>query len=146
MASEGIGVSNKKDEQPTDLVDLEYDKTKFFDLNDKEQLAELRNKTKKCFLAYIDQHGERQQILIKKPRLIIGKSKNADIKIKGWFAPSIAAKLERQGSSYELVPEKRGKVIYRNQSLTMPTKLADGDGFTVRDMGFKFFNRLVKTS
>ena len=146
MASEGIGGAKNKDDQPIDMADLESDKTKFFDLTDKKQLTDLRKKTKKCYLAYTDQNGKRQQFLLNKPRLIIGKSKNADIKIKGWFAPSIAVKIERQGSGYELVPEKRGKVIYKNQAISLPTKLSDGDGFMVRDNYFKFLNRLTKSS
>ncbi len=146
MASEGIGGSRAKHEQPVDLSDLASDKTKFFDLTDKKQLTDLRNKKKKCYLTYKDQQGNRRQFLIKKPRVVIGKSKNADIKIKGWFAPSIAAKIERQGSGYELVPEKRGKVIHKNHEISLPTKLTDGDGFMVRDIYFKFMNRLTKTS
>ena len=146
MASEGIGGSKQNDEQPANVADLESDKTKFFDISDKKQLTDLRNKTKKCYLVYTDQYGKRHQFLIKKPRLIIGKSKYADIRIKGWFAPSIAAKIERQGSGYELIPEKRGKVFYKNQAISLPTKLVDGDGFMVRDNYFKFLNRLTKSS
>ena len=100
----------------------------------------------RCYLVYTDQYGKRHQFLIKKPRLIIGKSKYADIRIKGWFAPSIAAKIERQGSGYELIPEKRGKIFYKNQAISLPTKLVDGDGFMVRDNYFKFLNRLTKSS
>lgn len=146
MASEGIGATNNKEEPPIDSADLESDKTKFFNLTDEKQLNDLRNKTKKCYLMHTDQSGNRRRYLIKKPRIIIGKSKNADIKVNGWFAPSIAARIERQGSGYELVPEKRGKVICQNQHISTPTKLVDGDAFIVRDVEFKFYNRLTKTS
>jgi pSer/pThr/pTyr-binding forkhead associated (FHA) protein len=143
MAKPGLGATNKEEEIP---ADLESDKTKFFHLTDEKQLNDLRKKTKECFLVYKDQSGTLRNQLIKKPRIVIGKAKNADIKIKGWFGPSIAATIERQGSTYELVPGKRGKVICKSQQISKPTKLVDGSGFIVRGMELKFFNRLTKTS
>lgn len=143
MAKQGLGGKNKEEEIP---AGLESDKTKFFNLTDEKQLDDLRKKTKKCYLVYTDQSGALRNYLIKKPRIIIGKSKNADIKINGWFAPSIAATIERRGSTYELVPEKRGNVICQSQKISKQTKLVDDSGFIVRELEFKFFNRLSKTS
>lgn len=144
MAKPGLGESKgNTDEPPTDL---ESDKTKFFNVTDEKQLNDLRNKTKECFLTYKDELGKVQKLIIKKPRIIIGKSEQADIKVTGWFAPSIAATIERQGSAYELVPTKRGNVIFQNQRISGPVKLIDDSGFIVRDIELKFFNRLTKTS
>ncbi|RBP48554.1 FHA domain-containing protein [Arenicella xantha] len=131
-------------DEPT--ADLESDKTKFFNVTDEKQLDELRNKTKECFLTYKGPSGKLRKLIIKKPRIIIGKSNQADIKITGWFAPSIAATIERHGSSYELVPTERGKVIFQNQRVSKSVKLIDDSGFIVRDIELKFFNRLTKTS
>lgn len=143
MAKKGLGATKDTlDEAP---ADLESDKTEFFNLTDEKQLDNLRKQTKQCFVTYKDKSGAVQKLIINKPRTIIGKSKNADIKNSGWFAPSVAAMIERQGSSYELVPGKRGNVIFQSQRISEPTKLIDGTGFMVRDMEFKFFNRLTKT-
>lgn len=144
MAKPGLGGTKGDIEESP--ADLESDKTKFFNVTDEKQLDDLRNRTKVCFLTYKDPSGKVRKLIIKKPRIIIGKSEQADIKITGWFAPSIAATIERQGSSYELVPTKRGKVIFQNQRISKSAKLIDDSGFIVRDIELKFFNRLTKTS
>ncbi len=144
MSKPGLG--EKKEQVTESTADLDADKTKFFNLTDEKQLDDLRKKTKECSLAYKDSSGNLRKPLIKKPRVVIGKSKDADIKISGWFAPAVAATIERQGGTYELVPGKRGKVFYQDEPIAKPTKLLDGSSFTVRGMEFKFLNRLTKTS
>ncbi len=144
MAKPGLGSSKGKDDEKAQ--DIDADKTKFFNITDEKQLDDLRKKTKECFLIFQDSSGSQKKILIKKPRVVFGKSKNADINISGWFAPAVAATLEKQGGQYELVPNKRGKVVHENQSITQPTSLVDGSEFSVRGRKFGFFNRLTKTS
>lgn len=144
MAKPGLGVTNGQDDKAAS--DLDEDKTKFFNITDEKQLDDLRKKTKECFLTYHDQSDTARKSLIKKPRVIIGKSKDADIKITGWFAPAIAATIEQQSGTYELMPGKKGNVFYQNQQISDPTVLTDGSEFIVRGMKFKFFNRLIKTS
>ena len=142
MAKPGFGVT-KEDEAASDI---EADKTKFFNLNNEEELEKLRKKTKQCFVSFIGDDGTIQKLVLKKPRTIIGSAKEADIKLSGLLAPSIAATIERQGSTYELVPGKRGKVIFKTQRILGRAKLTDDSTFVVRDMEFKFFNRLTKTN
>ena len=142
MAKPGLTGARKDEEDAPE--NIESDKTEFFNLTNEKQLDELRKQTKQCYVTYKDQSGSSQKLNINKPRTIIGKSKNADIKLTGLFAPSVAATIERQGSGYELVPSKRGKVIYQSQWISDPAKLIDDSGFIVRDMEFKFFNRLAK--
>lgn len=144
MAKPGLGGWHGEEEEIPE--DLKSDKTKFFKITDEEQLDKLRNQTKQCFVAYKDQSGSLTKVLIEKPRTTIGSSSAADIKISGWFAPAVAATIERQGGSYELVPGNRGKVIYQSQWLEAPARLSDGSGFIVRDVEFRFFNRLIETS
>ncbi len=144
MSKPGIGESREVETEASE--NLETDKTKFFNISDEKQLDDLRKKTKECFLTYQSQSGNTRKTLIKKPRVVIGKSKDADLRAGGWFAPSIAATIEKQGAHYELVPQKRGKVMYQGAVITEPTKLNDGNMFSVRGQEYKFFNRLTKTS
>jgi hypothetical protein len=58
----------------------------------------------------------------------------------------VAATIERQGRHHELVPGKRGKVIYQSKHITQPTQLIDGSGFMVRDLELEFYHRLTETS
>ena len=144
MAKPGLGAAHDADGQFP--ADLGSDKTKLFSLAEEKHLDMLRQKTKQCFITYKDQSGAMQKLLIKKPRTIIGRSQDADMKITGWFAPSVAAKIERQGGTYELVPSKRGKVMLKRQQISEPAKLTDGSRFLVRDMEFRFYNRPTETS
>ncbi len=144
MAKQGL--SAKKDANTQTGQESESDKTKFFKITDEKQLDDLRKKTKECFINCTDEAGVVKKILIKKPKIAIGKSKDADLRVSGWFAPGICATIERHGNSFELVPRKRGKVSYQNRPVLGPTKLLDGSVFSVRGREFKFFNRLTKTS
>lgn len=132
----------QKDEQEAG-PDLEDDKTRVFKIDNKQELDKLRQKTKQCYVNYFDEDGLPQSFVIKKPRITIGGSADADIKIKGLFAPKIAATIERRGNGYELIPGKRGKVIFQTQPIFGPAKLIDDSSFLVREMEFKFFNRLA---
>ena len=144
MAKPGIGVE-PLDKRNTP-VEEEIDKTKVFTITDEKQLESLRQKTMQAFLAFKNLEGEVKKLILDKPRTIIGSAKDADVSIAGWLVPSIAATVERQGATYELVPGKRGKVIFRNRKLTESARLNDGDAFLVRDREFMFFKRLVNTS
>ncbi|MEM7360442.1 MAG: FHA domain-containing protein [Pseudomonadota bacterium] len=141
MAKPGLGAAD----DDVAAVDAESDKTEFINITDEKQLEKLRQKTKQCFLNYEDATGATQKMMLKKPRIIIGKAKHADIKLSGWFTPAVAATIERQGNTYELVPTKRGKVIFQNKAIEKPAQLTDGSGFIVRDMEFEFYNRLTQT-
>lgn len=145
MAKPGLGVS-KDDRENHQGEKVDEDKTKFFNITDEKQLDDLRAKTKECFLTYQDSSGKSKKVLIKKPRVVFGKSQSADIELRGWFAPTISATLEKQGGVYELVPVKRGKVFYQNKPVTRPTTMHDGAEFSVRGRTFRFYNRLTKTS
>lgn len=144
MAKPGLAAGKEDDNAPQE--DLGADKTKFFNITDEKQLDDLRKKTKECFLTFTDPSGAHKKVLVKKPRVVFGKSKDADIQISGWFAPAVAATLEKQGGQYELVPNKRGKVEYQDKPISEPTTVIDGYEFSVRGRTFKFFNRLTKTS
>ena len=126
-------------------LDTHSDKTAFVSLANEKQLDELRQMKKKCYLRYKDHKGTTRKVLIKKQRVVIGKAKDADIKISAFLGPSIAATIVRHGGSYELVPSKRGKVLYEGQPIVEPTPLVDDVDFQVRGVDFKFYNRLIKT-
>lgn len=144
MSKPGLGATNEQDNDVP--ASMETDKTEFFNITDEKQLDNLRQKSKKCFLSYRDHSGAVRKRLINKPRTIIGKAKEADITTSGWFAPSVAATIERLGNAYELMPGKRGNVIFQSQKISAPVKLTDGSRFIVRGMEFQFFNRLVKSN
>ena len=65
--------------------------------------------------------------------------------IGGLFAPAEAARVERAGSSYQLIPGKRGQVSLNGEGLGEPRTLKDGDRFEVRKVAFQFFHRMAES-
>lgn len=132
------------DESPqVDDASLENDKTVFVSLASERQLENLRNKTRQSYLTYVGKDGKDVKHIIKAAQLSFGKAKTADIRLSGWFAPGQAATLERQGSSFMLIPAPRGNVIVNGEKISAPIEIKDGMGFLVRNQQFKFFNRLA---
>lgn len=144
MSKPGIGAANPDDTQGP--AGIGSDKTEVYKLTDEKQLESLRHKTKRCFLTFKDKSGTLRKLFINKPRTVLGKSSDVDVRVAGWFAPSVSATIERQGNTYQLVPKKRGNVVFKGLSISEPTRLTDDSEFSVRGMEFKFFNRLTKTS
>lgn len=140
MAVAGLRSSN--DEEISNNDQINGDSTMFVALSEQEQLDKLRNKTRKAYLSYSDA-GTKTRRDISGLRFTIGRSKLADIRLRGWFTPAVAATIEKQGSQYLLSPHRRGKVILDGEIIQTATPLKDGVGFVVKGREFKFFNRLT---
>ncbi len=68
---------------------------------------------------------------------MIGKSDMATIKLKGWFAPKVAANLIRREAKYIIASaDKDVKISINGQSISGQHELNDGDSIDVA--GFKF--------
>ncbi len=142
MATEGIGSVNDDAESDQEVGD---EKTMFVSLATEKQLENLRQKSRQAYLVYKNKQGGEDRFLMKSASASIGKSSSADIRLSGFFTPAFAVRIERQGSNFQLIPEKRGKVIFNGQVVKEPIPIKDGQGFLVRNREFKFFNRLIKT-
>ncbi len=68
----------------------------------------------------------------------MGKKKEADLPIGGWFAPKLSAVINRRRDGYYLMPQKRGKVKVNGKAISETEKLKDGDTFQVRGVNMKF--------
>jgi len=143
MAKLGYGADDGYNELMSE--NFESDKTEFFDISDEQQLNNLRQQTRQAFVVYTDRSGTTKKFIVHKPRTIIGKGQKADIVIGGWLSPAMSASIERQGGTYELVPGKRGKIVFQENTVSSPVVLSDACSFSVRGVTFKFYNRLAKT-
>lgn len=141
MALEGL-VADGQEETPTGQ-ESNFDSTMFMALSDEKQLDKLRNKTRKAYITY-QENGNQQRQDITGLKFTFGRSGQSNIKIGGWFSPSIAATIEKQGSQFYLKPEKRGKVVVAGDLIKTSTPIKDGMGFVVRGKEFKFFYRLTE--
>jgi predicted component of type VI protein secretion system len=85
--------------------------------------------------------GMRNSYQIKKPVFKIGKSRDCDLYTDGWFAPSLAARIQRRADGYYIEPHAGGKVRVNGMPRVGEIKLEDGDGLTIRQLALTFHER-----
>jgi pSer/pThr/pTyr-binding forkhead associated (FHA) protein len=68
------------------------------------------------------------EIKLTKKLTIIGKREDADIKLKGAFAPKVAAMISKKPSGFSILPsEEKSKVKVNGDQISKQTDLSDGD-------------------
>ena len=72
---------------------------------------------------------------------MIGKSPMASVKLKGWFAPSVAAVINKREGSYQIAPSGRRGAKINGQSLAGPADLREGDLIEVGGVKLQFTYR-----
>lgn len=120
----------------------EEDKTVVVDLSDDDRREKLRSKKKTARVVVFGRGGSGDVVSFQGPALRIGKSKACDIRTGGWFAPAVAAELERGADAYYLNPGPRGKVILNGAKVTERTEINDGDQIEVRGLRLAFQHRV----
>lgn len=70
---------------------------------------------------------------------LIGKSDMASIRLKGWFAPKVAAAINRRDDRYFIAPSGAGqKITVNGQAITGQHELSGGDMITVAKLKMTF--------
>ena len=72
---------------------------------------------------------------------MIGKSPMASVKLKGWFAPDVAAVINKRESSYQIAPSGKGGAKINGQPLVGPQDLREGDLLEVAGVKLQFTYR-----
>ena len=75
--------------------------------------------------------------LLTSPTSTIGKSDQCVVRMKGWFAPKLAATITKAGEAYNLLPSIN-KVAVNGQRLTGKVELKDGDQVAVGRVQLQF--------
>ena len=91
-------------------------------------------------LAVFAGKAEEKEYLLSSKLTVIGKSKMATVRLRGWFAPQVAAQINRHEDGYYIgrgsrIPKVNGDFI------SAPTKLGDGDVIEVGGVSLRFFYR-----
>jgi len=103
-------------------------------------VAALRRKVKTASL--IESAAGMRKHPLDKVNFKIGAGRDCDIRITGWFAPKLAATLQRRNDAFYIIPERGGKVFVNGEGVAVETKLRDGDDLVVRSLALKFRYRL----
>jgi pSer/pThr/pTyr-binding forkhead associated (FHA) protein len=91
-------------------------------------------------LAVLAGKAEQREYLLSGKLTVIGKSAMATVRLRGWFAPQVAAQINRKDDGYYLgrgdrVPKVNG------QPVTAPLRLSDGDVIEVCGVRLSFVFR-----
>ncbi len=90
-------------------------------------------------LAVMDGKTDQHQYVLSGKLTVIGKSDMASIKLKGWFAPKVAAVINKRDSKYFIAAsEKDVKVKVNNQEISGPKELSEGDMIEVASVKLTF--------
>ena len=90
-----------------------------------------------CLIILAGKTDEREYILT--PKLaMIGKSPMAFIKLSGWFAPDVAAVINRRDDGYQIAPSGKNVPKVNGQSVTAPQTLREGDIIEVHKLKMQF--------
>ncbi len=71
---------------------------------------------------------------------VIGKSKMATVKLKGWFKPQLAAQVNQRDDGYYVGPGDKVPVV-NGAPITGPLRLNDGDVIEVCGLRMNFIFR-----
>jgi len=90
-------------------------------------------------LQVMDGKTDQSQYVLSGKLTVIGKSDMASIKLKGWFAPKVAAVINKRDSKYFIAAsEKDIKVKVDGQEISGPKELSEGDLIEVAGVKLSF--------
>ncbi len=69
---------------------------------------------------------------------MIGKSPMASVKLKGWFAPDVAAVINKREAGYQLSPSGKGSPKVNGVAISGPCDLNEGDLIEVAGVKMQF--------
>ena len=90
-------------------------------------------------LSVMDGKTDQQQYVLSGKLTVIGKSDMASIKLKGWFAPKVAAVINKRDTKYFIAAsEKDVRVKVNNEEINGPKELHEGDMIEVAHVKLTF--------
>jgi pSer/pThr/pTyr-binding forkhead associated (FHA) protein len=103
----------------------------------KGQTAAVTTRTRVGKLTVLKGKTTGKDFLLTSPTSMIGKSDQCAVRLKGWFAPKIAAIITKHGGAYQLSPAAK-KVSVNGNPLTAKVELQEGDLLAVGKVLFQF--------
>ena len=81
--------------------------------------------------------SDQQQYRLTSKLTVIGKSPNASIRLKGWFAPQVGATITKRDQRYIISPGEK-KVIVDGQQISGQKELSEGSTVDVAGLKMSF--------
>ncbi len=89
----------------------------------------------KLYLRLINASEQNEKHLLTKQSFTIGKRPSCDVRVSGWFAPAVAAMIDKTAGGYLLIALPRGKVLLNDRPVkgeSDPLKV--GDRISIRGL------------
>lgn len=122
-------------------ADTEVDRTVVVSIDADGELERLRSQKISTWLVHTNDKAGQTRHELEGVSFSVGRSKNCDIRAGGFFAPAVAARIDREGAQFVLVPGKRGKVLLNGERAEQELRLHDGDRISVQGVELQFFHR-----
>jgi pSer/pThr/pTyr-binding forkhead associated (FHA) protein len=88
-------------------------------------------------LLVISGNSDQKEYVITSKLAVIGKSKMATVKLKGWFKPEVAAQINRRDDGYYIGPGDKTPLV-NSKPIQGPVRLNDGDVIEVCGLRLSF--------
>ncbi|MEP6888142.1 MAG: FHA domain-containing protein [Nitrospirales bacterium] len=109
-------------------------------LDETVMLSPRQTTTRKATLLVVEGRTDRIQYELTGPSVVVGSAAHATIKLRGWFAPRMAAQLIRHPAGYTIHPGPAQKGLRVNgHSVDTSVVLKDGDIIDVADVKLSFY-------
>jgi hypothetical protein len=90
-----------------------------------------------CLIVLAGKTDQNEYILTSKLAMI-GKSPMASVKLKGWFAPDVAAVINKRDNGYQIAPSGKNAAKVNGQTIVGPQELHEGDMIEVAGIKMQF--------
>ena len=92
-------------------------------------------------LMVVSGKSDQTEYLLAVKLLVIGKSPMATIRLRGWFAPQVAAQINKRADGYYLTGVTRRPPKVNGQRIDRMVRLNDGDRIELRGLVLEFVDR-----
>ena len=91
-------------------------------------------------LVVLGGNSEQKEYVITSKLAVIGKSKLATVRLKGWFKPEVAAQINQRDDGYYIGPGDKTPLV-NSKPIQGPVRLNDGDVIEVCGLRLSFMFR-----
>ena len=88
-------------------------------------------------LLVLSGNSDQKEYVITSKLAVIGKSKMATVKLKGWFKPEVAAQINRRDDGYYIGPGDKTPLV-NSKPIQGPVRLNDGDVIEICGLRLSF--------
>jgi hypothetical protein len=99
--------------------------------------SQLAGRLKMPTLLVLSGNSDQKEYVITSKLAVIGKSKMATVKLKGWFKPEVAAQINRRDDGYYIGPGDKTPLV-NSKPIQGPARLNDGDVIEICGLRLSF--------